>query len=93
MVGWAGRYAEALDRRGGELSRRAAAACRRVPAQPARDLFEALQAIVLVHHAIHLEGQGCSVSIGLLDRVLAPFAQEVERDVDAAVDLLAAFLL
>ncbi len=74
------------------LHRRVAAACRRVPAQPARDLFEGLQAIVLVHLAIALEGHGMSVSIGLPDRVLEPFVDE-RFDPGQAIELMAAFML
>lgn len=101
VIRWAERYAEAAQTAAetandpllGQAHQRVAAACRRVPAQPARDLFEALQAIVLVHLAIFLEGHGMSVSLGLLDRVLAPFAAEVETDFETARDLLSAFLL
>jgi formate C-acetyltransferase len=96
---WASRYAQAAEeaaRREPEPLRRrcherVAAACRRVPAEPARDLFEGLQAVVLVHLALAIEGHGMSVSIGLPDRVLAPFAAEAATP--EAVDLIAAFML
>ncbi len=100
VMDWAGRYAEAA----GAAARRAtdpliraahlrvAEACRRVPAQPARDLFEGLQAIVLIHLALHIEGHGLSVSIGLPDRVLAPFVDD-SLDLAETVDLVGAFLL
>ncbi|MCX6375703.1 MAG: hypothetical protein NTU88_06680, partial [Armatimonadetes bacterium] len=68
---------------------RVAEACERVPAKPARSLFEALQAIALIHLAIHIEGHGYSVSLGLLDRVLLPYYDENED----ATELLAAFIL
>lgn len=68
---------------------RVANACERVPAKPARDMFEALQSIVLVHLAIHIEGHGYSVSPGLLDRVLRPY---YDGDPET-IELLAAFTL
>jgi formate C-acetyltransferase len=101
VIAWAGRYAEAADAAAQSASdplvaachRRVAEACRRVPARPARNLFEGLQAILLVHLATMLEGQGLSMSIGLLDRALAPFAAEAADDPDAAVALVRGFLL
>ncbi|MBN1249334.1 MAG: hypothetical protein JXC32_16865 [Anaerolineae bacterium] len=100
VVDWAARYAEAAERAAlcatdplvRAAHRRVAVACRRVPAQPARDLFEGLQAIVLIHLALHIEGHGLSVSIGLPDRVLAPF---VGRGLDLidVTDMVGAFLL
>ena len=81
VVEWAERYADAAEtaaRTESDPVRRAchlrvAEACRQVPAKPARNLFEGLQAIVLTHLAIHIEGHGLSVSIGSPDRILAPF--------------------
>lgn len=100
VVAWAGRYAVAADRLAAQETelrtdclRRVASACRHVPAEPARNLFEGLQCILLVHLAMVLEGQGMSLSIGLPDRVLAQFADEASADPDAAADLVAAFLL
>jgi formate C-acetyltransferase len=100
VIDWAGRYAEAAETAADEVAdpliqaahRRVAAACRRVPAYPARSLFEGLQAILLVHLALHIEGQGLSVSIGLPDRVLAPLIDEA-FDVDMVTAWVAAFLL
>lgn len=97
IIDWAARYADAAERvaqtESDEVKRQAllrvSAACRQVPAKPARDLFEALQAIVLVHLGMHIEGHGYSVSPGLLDRVLLPYYAD---DADT-VDLLAAFML
>lgn len=68
---------------------RVAAGLEQVPARPARNLFEGLQAIVLTHLAVALEGHGYSVSIGLPDRALAPFADEASE----AGELFAGFLL
>lgn len=100
VIDWAGRYAAAAEAaartepdplvRAAHL--RVARACRRVPARPARDLFEGLQAIVLVHLAIAIEGHGMSVSIGLPDRVLAPFVDE-RLDATLATGWIAAFML
>ena len=68
VVDWALRYAEeadaaarnAADPVARDAHLRVAEACRRVPAKPARNLFEGLQAIALVHLAIHLEGHSVS---------------------------------
>lgn len=101
VVAWAERYAAAAERAAERTAdparagahRRVASACRRVPRRPARDLFEGLQAIALVHLAIALEGHGLSVSMGLPDRVLAPFAPCAEADPGGAAELVAGFLL
>ncbi len=100
VIHWAHRYADAAEeaaRREREpvvraAHERVARACRQVPARPARDLFEGLQAIVLTHLAIALEGHGMSVSIGLPDRVLAPFLDDA-FDPEEATNLVAAFML
>ena len=100
VVEWAHRYADAAARAARTepdpvvraAHRRVARACLRVPEHPARDLFEALQAMALVHLAIAIEGHGMSVSIGLPDRVLAPFIDE-RFDPELATDLIAAFML
>lgn len=100
VVDWAQRYADAAeekartagDPRLREVHMRVARACRRVPAKPARDLFEGLQAVALVHLAIAIEGHGMSVSPGLLDRVLEPLV-DGDFDADEATDLIAAFML
>ncbi len=100
VIDWAQRYADAAEAaarsqqdsalRSAHL--RVAQACRNVPARPARNLFEALQAIVLVHLAIAVEGHGMSVSIGLPDRILAPFIDD-DFDQEFATNLLGAFML
>ncbi len=72
---------------------RVAEACQNVPEHPARNLFEALQAMALVHLAMHIEGHHMSVSIGLPDRALARFGDEAAADPDAAANLCAAFAL
>ena len=101
VVQWAGRYAEAAALAAEEtdddelraLHLRVAEACAHVPAKPARNLFEALQSIVLIHLATAIEGHGMSISIGLPDRVLEPFIEDTREDADATTDLLCAFLL
>lgn len=100
VIDWSGRYARAAEeaanaesdavKRAAHL--RVAEACRRVPARPARDLFEGLQAMVLVHLATAIEGHGMSISIGLPDRVLAPFIDECDSREDVT-ELLVAFML
>lgn len=100
VIDWAHRYSRAAriealsedDPLRRECLERVARACERVPARPARDLFEALQSMALVHLAIHIEGHGMSVSIGLPDRILAPFIQH-DFDPEQATNLIAAFML
>lgn len=100
VIEWTGRYAEAADAAADKSEdpvaqaalRRVADACRWVPAHPARTLFEGLQAIILIHLALHIEGHGLSVSIGLPDRVLAPFIDR-ETDRERATMDVAAFML
>ena len=96
VMGWATRLADVASAASQEAEgprraalARVAAACARVPAQPARSLFEALQSLALVHLAIHLEGHGYSVSPGRLDQLLLPYY----RDDEDAVEMVAAFLL
>lgn len=101
VIAWAHRYADAADRAADAAEnptlaachRRVADACRHVPEHPARDLFEGLQAMLLVHLAMALEGQGLSVSVGLPDRALARFADEAAADPHASADLIRAFLI
>ncbi|HIE25859.1 TPA: hypothetical protein EYP66_01070 [Candidatus Poribacteria bacterium] len=100
VIGWAQRYANAaavaarstLDPVLREAHLRVAQACQHVPARPARNLFEGLQAMVLTHLAVAIEGHGMSISIGLPDRILAPFIDDT-FDPEFATNLLAAFML
>lgn len=100
VIDWAQRYADAAELAARsepnpalrEAHLRVAQACRRVPARPARNLFEALQAMVLAHLAVAIEGHGMSISIGLPDRILAPFIDDT-FDPEFATNLLAAFML
>jgi len=59
---------------------RIAAVCARVPGQPARDFWEALQALAFIQLIIQIEGNGHSISLGRLDQYLAPY---YERDLAA----------
>lgn len=96
VIAWAERYATAAEVAAQEepdpfianLLRRVGRACHQVPGGPPRDLFEALQSLLLVHLALHIEGHGYSVSIGLLDQLLAPYPKDPE-----AVELIAAWML
>jgi len=97
MIRWAHRYADEAERLAEETSDafrkgvllRVSKACRRVPEFGARDFFESLQSLALVHLAIHIEGHGYSVSSGRLDQDLLPYFFD-ETD---APELLDAFLL
>lgn len=84
MTRWAERYAEEAQRQA-EVQRdperrqellRIAANCRRVPAQPARDFWEALQCIYFVQIAIQLEANGLSISMGRPDQYLYPYFRQ-----------------
>jgi formate C-acetyltransferase len=100
VVHWANRYAEAAEKAANSTEdnilraahQRVAEACRRVPARPARNLFEGLQAKALVHLAIAIEGHGMSISVGLSDRALAPFIDH-DFDPEYATNLIGAFML
>jgi len=100
VIEWADRYASAAEEAAyaasdpllREAHLRVARACRNVPANPARNLFEGLQAIILVHLALCIEGHGMSVSIGLPDRALAHLIN-AEFDEEEATNLIAAFML
>lgn len=67
--------------------------CQHVPEHHARNLHEALQAMLLVHLGLALEGQGQSISIGLPDRALSDFCNEVNADFQGSVQLIRAFLI
>ncbi len=100
VMGWSVRYAEEAARLAKNekdplrrsLYLRVSDACRWVPARPARNLFEGLQAITLVHLATAIEGHGLSISIGSPDRVLEPFIAS-EAPLGDSVDLISAFFL
>lgn len=101
VIDWAGRYSQLASRQAEATEdptvaaclRRIADACSHVPARPARDLFEGLQSILLVHLAMQLEGQGMSVSLGLIDRALGRLAGEAHANPEGAANRVAGFLL
>ena len=88
IIRWAQRHAalaeaqaatEADPERKQELER-IARTCRRVPAEPARDFWEALQSFWFVHLAMHIEQYGWSISAGRFDQYMYPYyRQDIER--------------
>jgi pyruvate formate-lyase/glycerol dehydratase family glycyl radical enzyme len=72
-----------------------AAACRRVPYEPARTFLEGLQAVWLVHVAMNLEDFEQGMSFGRLDQILYPlYTADIEAGRltrERAVELLAGF--
>ncbi len=76
---------------------RIAAACRRVPAHPARTFHEALQAMQFVLVAAQIEDYESAFSIGRLDKLLGPIYQadlEAGRlSEEEALDLLQCFYI
>jgi formate C-acetyltransferase len=59
--------------------------CARVPAEPARTLDEAVNAIWMGLVAVHMENGNCAISLGRLDQWLQPFlAAEMARCQSAA---------
>lgn len=59
-------------RRKRELGR-LAEICQRVPQHPAQTLDEAVNAIWILHHCLHLESTGVGLSLGRLDQLLQPY--------------------
>jgi formate C-acetyltransferase len=89
VIDWANRYAALAE----ELAKTApegrkdellaiARICRRVPAHPARNFHEALQAFWFTHIVLHIEPKGWSISTGRFDQYIFPCYQ---KDVDAGV--------
>ncbi|MBD3181315.1 hypothetical protein GF312_03420 [Candidatus Poribacteria bacterium] len=87
IILWANRYADMADQKVSSESdlvrknelRRIARACRHVPAEPARNFFEAIQCFWLVHLAMHIEQYGWSISAGRFDQYMYPFyIQDIE---------------
>lgn len=77
--------------------------CARVPAYPARNLHEAINAVWLCWVALHMENMNAGLSLGLLDRWLQPYflmdiekaaAEEEKREiVKKAIELVGCFYL
>ncbi|MFW6181825.1 MAG: pyruvate formate lyase family protein, partial [Spirochaetota bacterium] len=104
LAGWAGRYAdyaEALAAEAGGERREelldVAAACRRVPLEPASGLQEALQSVWFLQAAQQIESSGHAVSLGRLDQTLYPYYRaDMEHGVltpGRAAELLQCFWL
>lgn len=85
--GWirfAQRYAELAERLAAEESdpvrkaelERISVTCRKVPARPADDLFEAVQSCWLLYVALMIEGWGAGPTLGRADQYLYPFYQK-----------------
>ncbi len=81
VMTFAGRYAEEAlrlaegekdEKRRGELLR-IAENCRQVPAEPARDFWEALQSIYFVQLTMQLETNGLGIALGRQDQILYPY--------------------
>jgi len=71
--------------------------CLRVPAEPARDFWEALQCIYLLQVAIQIEGNGLAIALGRLDQILYSFyCQDVAKGLmtrESALELIECFFL
>jgi formate C-acetyltransferase len=103
VVAWANRYADEAERLAGAGAANRdelltiAAACRRVPAYPARTFREALQAIVFVHYATQIEQFESAISLGRIDQFLYPwYRSDVEAgrlSQEDALELLGCFYL
>jgi formate C-acetyltransferase len=84
MIRFAERYGELaaeMAREESEPERREelskiAEICRRVPAEPPRSFWEALQAIWLVHLGVMLDDGGVAHALGRLDQILWPLLRE-----------------
>jgi len=61
--------------------------CRRVPAEPPRSFWEALQAIWFVHLGVMLDDGGVAHALGRLDQILLPLLQRDLRGGDLSRDV------
>jgi len=66
--------------------------CERVPADPARNFREVLQAIAFIMDSVQIESNGVSIGIGRLDQLCLPYYQRDLRDAaltkEQAIELL-----
>ena len=96
LIRFALRYAERAERLAAEVSdpvrkaelERISVTCRKVPARPADDLFEAVQSCWLLYGALMIEGWGAGPTLGRADQYLYPFYQKDKaagRTTDAQV--------
>ena len=105
LIAWAQRYAQEAERQAdseADPNRRTellriAENCRQVPAQPARDFWEALQCVYFIQIAIQIEANGLSVSLGRPDQFLYPFYKndldKGKLDRDGLYELIETFYL
>lgn len=104
-IQFAERHAELADRlakeepdsaRRTELER-IAANCRLVPAEPAQDLWQAIQSYWMLHVLLQIEANGHSMSFGRFDQYLYPyFKADLERGImtrERALELVECFLV
>lgn len=105
LVEFAGRYAheaslvaekEKDEKRRRELLR-ISKNCSRVPGEPARNLWEALQSIYFLQVVLQIEGNGLAIALGRLDQLLHPFyLRDVAKGVltkEGALELIQCFYL
>jgi pyruvate-formate lyase len=97
VMDWAARYA-AEARQKAEKERDSirrdlllsvAEACEQVPAKPARNMHEAMQSLLIMQFALHIEGHGYSINPGRVDQLLLPYYVGDEN----STGLFTAFLL
>ncbi len=88
-IRFAGRYAELADKMAGEADNesdrarltRMSEALRRVPADGARNFYEAVQFLWIMHNLIPMAEMGWySISVGRMDQYLYPYYLSAERD-------------
>jgi formate C-acetyltransferase len=105
MIRFAARYANLAD----EMAReehdperkqelmKIAEICRRVPAEPPRSFWEALQAVWFVHLGVMLDDGGVAHAFGRLDQILLPLLrkdmQRAELTRDGALELIECLFL
>jgi formate C-acetyltransferase len=78
--------------------RKIAEICERVPAEPARTFWDALQSIFFIHIGIWIESNGPVKSLGRLDQYLYPYYNQDVKEKgtiseDDALELMECFLL
>ncbi len=104
VIRFAGRYADAAESAAGDQPpqrarelRHIAEILRRVPAQPAATLHEAIQAIWILQVALHQENSNQALSFGRLDQILADlYDADLEAgrlDDQGATELIGCFFI
>ena len=87
---------ETAEGRRGELTR-ISENCLRVPAEPARDFWEALQCVYFFQVALQIEANGLAISLGRVDQFLYPLYDRGTADGsltrESALELIACFYL